>query len=55
MNEERAHSRHLGEQEAPNVRQHRILKQRISGQIKASEERCIAYQELRRQATDLWR
>jgi hypothetical protein len=30
-----------------------ILKQRISGQIKASDERCIACQELLRQATDL--
>ena len=30
-----------------------ILKQRISDQIKASDERCIACQELRRQATDL--
>ena len=31
----------------------KILKQRISNQIKASDERCIACQELRRQATDL--
>jgi hypothetical protein len=30
-----------------------ILKQRISNQIKASDERCIACQELLRQATDL--
>jgi hypothetical protein len=29
------------------------VKQRISGQIKASDERCIACQELLRQATDL--
>jgi hypothetical protein len=30
-----------------------ILKQRISNQIKASDERCIACQEFLRQATDL--
>jgi hypothetical protein len=30
-----------------------ILKQRISDQIKASDERCIACHELLRQATDL--
>jgi hypothetical protein len=31
----------------------KILKQRISNQIKASDERCIACQEFLRQATDL--
>jgi hypothetical protein len=30
-----------------------ILKQRISDHIKASDERCVACHELRRQATDL--
>lgn len=30
-----------------------ILKQRISDQIKASDERCIASKEFLRQATDL--
>jgi hypothetical protein len=31
----------------------KILKQRISDRIRASDERCIACQELLRQATDL--